>query len=600
MKRVALLAFALSIPGVLLAEDDLPAEWLTVAERSDFRATSSYDQTMVYLYRLEAAAPKLIRVTDFGRSGQGRPLPLVIVSSDAAFTPEAAAATGKPILLIQSCIHAGEVDGKDATLMVLRDIALGRRPELAKGAVTLFAPIYNPDGHENVSPYNRPNQNGPVEGMGYRATANGINLNRDFLRLASPEARAMARLIATWNPHLHIDNHVTNGSDHAWVLTWLVAEAPQLAPPVDAWIRAHLPDVLAEIEADGYPNGPYVSHISRSDPAAGMIWDVAQPRYSSGYFPLRNRVSILIEMQAHKLFRDRVLANRAFIDDLIEEVGRSGQELVRAVNEADAATVAIGRADAEPSEVVIRWGVSEKGEKITWPAYDWSIEESVVMGGEQVQYHQGEVRDVDLGWRHLPVVEKTLARPRGYLVLAGWPQIEELIVGHGLRASTLSDDAELEVETIRLAEPRFASSSYQGAVMVEDFEISRQSERRSIPAGSLWVPADQPAFEVAVQLFEPEAPDSIVRWGVVSSLFERKIYIGPDLLEKLAGEMLTDDNVRSEWEAALEDPEFAKDTDARYLWWFRRTPYWDETVGLLPIMRVMAPLDLDLEPWPQP
>jgi hypothetical protein len=136
--------------------------------------------------------------------------------------------------------------------------------------------------------------------------------------------------------------------------------------------------------------------------------------------------------------------------------------------------------------------------------------------------------------------------------------------------------------------------------MVEDFEVSRQSERRSIPAGSLWIPADQPAFEVAVQLFEPEAPDSIVRWGVVSSLFERKIYIGPDLLEELASEMLSDDKVRSEWEAALEDPEFAKDTDARYLWWFRRTPYWDETVGLLPIMRVMAPLDLDLVPWPQP
>jgi hypothetical protein len=600
MKRLTVFALALFIPCLVLVADEIPDDWLTVAERSGFRATSSYDQTMVYLYRLEAAAPKLIRVADFGRSGQGRPLPLVIVSSDGAFTPEAAAATGKPILLIQSCIHAGEVDGKDATLMVLRDIALGRRPELAKGAITLFAPIYNADGHEHVSPYNRPNQNGPVEGMGYRATANGINLNRDFLRLASPEAKAMARLIATWNPHLHVDNHVTNGSDHAWVLTWLVAEAPQLAPPVDAWVRAHLPKVLAEAEAAGHLNGPYVSHVSWSDPTAGMIWDVTQPRYSSGYFPLRNRASILIEMHAHAPFCDRVLANEAFIGDLIEEVGRSGQELVRAVNEADAATVAMGRADAEPSEVVIRWGVSEKGENITWPAYDWSVEESIVMGGEQVQYHHGEVREVDLEWRHLPVVEKTLARQRGYLVLAGWPQIEALIVGHGLRASRLSVDAELEVETIRLAEPRFATSSYQGVVMVEDFEVSRQSERRSIPAGSLWIPADQPAFEVAVQLFEPEAPDSIVRWGVVSSLFERKIYIGPDLLEELASEMLSDDKVRSEWEAALEDPEFAKDTDARYLWWFRRTPYWDETVGLLPIMRVMAPLDLDLVPWPQP
>ena len=600
MKRLAVFAFTLFIPCLHVVADEYPEEWLTVAEKSDFRATSSYDQTMVYLYRLEAAAPELIRVTDFGRSGQGRPLPLVIVSSDGAFTPEAAATTGKPILLIQSCIHAGEVDGKDATLMVLRDIAFGRRPELAEGAVTLFAPIYNADGHEHVSIYNRSNQNGPVEGMGYRATANGINLNRDFLRLVSSEAKALAKLVATWNPHLHVDNHVTNGSDHAWVLTWLVAEAPELAPQVDAWVGTHLPKVMDEIGTAGHLNGPYVNHISRSDPTAGMIWDVTLPRYSSGYFPLRNRPSILIEMHAHKPFRDRVMANRAFIDELIEEVGRSGEALVRAVNEAEAATVAMGVADAKPSEVVVRWKVTEKGETIVWPAYDWTIEDSEVMGGKQVRYHPGEIREVELEWRHLQVAELTLARPRGYLVLAGWPQVEELVAGHGLRALRLKEDTELEVETTRLANPVLATSPYQGIVMVEDFKISRQSEKRSIPAGSLWIPADQPSFQVAVQLFEPEAPDSIVRWGVVSSLFERKIYIGLDLLEQLAKQMLTDETVRNEWEAALEDPEFAENPGARYMWWYRRTPYWDETVGLLPVMRVMAPGDLDLEPWPQP
>ena len=599
MKKTIAFAVTLVLSTCAFAADEFPEDWLTVAEKTDFRATSSYHQTMVFLFRLEAAAPELIRVTDFGRSGQGRPLPLVIVSSDGAFTPEAAAATGKPILLIQSCIHAGEVDGKDATLMVLRNIALGHRPELAEGAITLFAPIYNADGHEHVSPYNRSNQNGPVEGMGYRATANGINLNRDFLRLVSPEAKALAQLVAKWNPHLHVDNHVTNGSDHAWVLTWLVAEAPELALPVDAWVRSHLPKVMAAIDADGHPNGPYVNHVSRSDPTAGMIWDVTQPRYSSGYFPLRNRVSILIEMHAHKPFRDRVLANRAFIDALIEETGRSGEELVRAVTAAEAATVAMGVPNAEPSEVVVRWKAAKEGETITWPAYDWTIEDSVVMGGKMVRYRPGKVREVELEWRHRQVAELKLARPRGYLLLAGWPQVEELVAGHGLRAFKLKGDTEVEVETIRLRHPKLATSLYQGVVMVEDFEVSRAQEKRLIPAGSLWIPADQPSFEVAVQLFEPEAPDSIVRWGVVSSLFERKIYIGLDLLEQLANEMLTDDKVRSEWEAALEDPEFAENSGARYMWWYQRTPYWDETVGLLPVMRVMTPVDLDVESWPQ-
>jgi hypothetical protein len=600
MKRLTISTIVLFIPCLLVVADEFPEEWLTVAETSEFRATSSYDQTMEFLYRLEAEAPEKIRVTDFGRSAQGRPLPLVIVSSDSAFTPQAAATTGKPVLLMQSCIHAGEVDGKDATLMILRDIAFGRKPELAEDVITLFAPIYNSDGHENVSPYNRANQNGPVEGMGYRATAAGINLNRDFLLLQSREAKAMAALIADWNPHLHVDNHVTNGSDHAWVLTWLVAEAPQLAGPVDAWVDAHLPPVLAATEAAGHPNGPYVNHISRSDPGAGMIWDVAQPRYSSGYLPLRNRASILIEMHAHKPFRDRVLANHRFMEELIVEVGRSGQTLMRAVAEADAATVAAGRSDAEPSSIVVTWGVSEGGEKIEWPAHEWTVNESIVFGRPRIEYHPEKLRLVEIEWRHFPVPKMTLARPRGYIVLAGWPQIEETVAGHRLKTYRIAENTELEVETTRLSSPRFARSSFQGTVMVEDFETNRQTERRAVPAGSLWVPADQPAFEVAVQLFEPEAIDSLVRWGALSSVFERKIYIGTDILEKLAREMLADDSVRREWQAALEDSEFAENGSARYLWWYRRTPYWDETVGLLPVLRVMVPAELELEPWPRP
>ncbi len=600
MKKALALTAVLLASIIAFAEEPIPDDWLTVAEKTDFRATSTLAETEAFLAKIAKAAPETIRVSTFGTSGLGYFLPLVIVSSDSAFSPAEIKATGKPVLLIQSCIHAGEVDGKVATLMILRDIALGRRPDLAEAAITVFAPIYNADGHENVSPYNRSNQNGPVDGMGYRATANGINLNRDFLRLASPEAKAMARLIAALKPDLHVDNHVTNGSDHAWVLTWLVAEAPQLDPGVDAWVKEHLPKVLAETAAAGHLNGPYVDLVSGSDPTAGMIWDVAQPRYSSGYFPLRNRPSILIEMHAHKPFRERVLANRIFMEELILEVGRSGKELMRAVSAADERTTALGAADAEASEIVVRWGVAAEGETITWPAAEWTIEDSVVTGGQRVAYHPGTLREIELEWRHLPVAELTLPRPRGYIVLAGWPQIAEVVSDQRLQVYEISQPAEMEVETIRLSSPKFASSSFQGVVMVEDFAVSRQTETRRVPGGSLWIPADQPNFDVAVQLFEPEAPDSLVRWGAVSSVFERKIYIGTDVLESLAREMLADPLIRKEWETALEDPVFAEDGRARYLWWYRRTPYWDETVGLLPVLRVMRPQQIATEPWPGP
>ena len=344
MKRLlCFVALVVLLPCPATAEE-VPEVWQTVAEKTDFRATSTVAETMDFLRRVESRAPKIIRVTSFGETAEGRELPLVIVSSDGAFTPAAARATGKPILLLQSGIHAGEIDGKDATLMLLREIALGRRPDLAEAAVTLFVPIYNLDGHERVSPYNRPNQNGPVEGMGFRTTTAGLNLNRDYLRLASPEARALAQLVADWRPHLHVDNHVTNGSDHAWVLTWMVAEAPRLDPAVDAWVAAHLPRVLAATAEAGHPNGPYLALVDWNDPTEGVDWsDIQLPRYSTGFFPLLNRPSILVEMHAHKPYRDRVLANRDFMDALIVETGRSGSALVAAVEAAEARTRALGR-----------------------------------------------------------------------------------------------------------------------------------------------------------------------------------------------------------------------------------------------------------------
>jgi hypothetical protein len=279
------------------------------------------------------------------------------------------------------------------------------------------------------------------------------------------------------------------------------------------------------------------------------------------------------------------------MDALILETGKAGPELIRAVETSERHTIALGRADADPTKVVVRWQGAEKVDSVVWPAFRFTTETSVVTGGSRVVYHRGEIEEVEIPWRHVVEPALELERPRGYVVHAGWPRIEEIIAGHGLVAVGLPEPIQLDVETTRVADASFATSSFQGAVAVTDFTVTRQNEIREIPAGSLWIPADQPDFEVAVQLFEPEAPDSLLRWGELSSVFEMKTYIGLDLLEELATEMLNDNNIRREWESALEDAEFAANRRARYMWWYRQTPYWDEQVGLLPIYRVMqAPL----------
>jgi len=584
------LAAACGCAGSAYAEAaaDVPAEWLTPAEMSHFTATPSYDETLAFLRRLAGRSPSL-KLAFYGKSAAGRPMPVAILSAEQAFEPGAAQRLAKPIVLIQNGIHSGEIDGKDACLMLLRDVALGRRSELLRAATLLVVPIYNVDGHERVSPWNRPNQDGPLAGMGFRATANGSDLNRDYLKAAAPETQALLGLFNAWRPHLFVDVHVTDGVDHDWVLTWAAPEAPQLAAPLDAWLREHLALALAATERAGHRTGPYVDLVDRLDPTKGFDSGIGEPRYSSGYLPLRHRPMVLVETQSHRPYEKRVLATRDFLAALVAEVGRSGAALRSAVAAAEADTVALGRADAAPSSAVVAWQPLDDGSRIRFPVYAWTVEDSIVTGKPFLRYRPGEVREIEVPWIHRMRSTRTVPRPRGYLVPPGWPQIEERLVNHGLHTVRLAQALELAVETQRISRPKFAEHSFQGLVRVEA-EIARRVERRVVPAGALWVPADQPDFEVAIQLLEAEAPDSLFSWGFLSSILERKEWIDPWILEDEAKRQLASDPALArDWQTALVDPQLARDPLARAAWWYQRTRWYDEQASLLPVFRVLAP-----------
>jgi hypothetical protein len=597
-RRIAALALAATLAVPCAAAD----AWETVAERTEFNATSNQAQTLELLRKISDASPA-VDLSEFGRSASGRPLSLVVVSKDRAFTPEAVRATGKPVVMIQNAIHGGEVDGKDASLMLLRALARGEHATILDRVILLIVPIYNVDGHENVSPYNRPNQDGPRDGMGFRTTADGHDLNRDHLKLETPEARAMIELFGRYRPHLHIDNHVTNGSDHAWVLTYSWVERPQIAAPIADWLEAHMPGAIARTERADHRVGPYVSLIDSGDPSKGFDTYVGQPRYATGYYPLRNCPSILVENHSYKPYRARVLANLDFMIGILEEVAAEPRALVDAVARAEAATIARGRPDAEASELVLRYGSTPSDETVRFPVYAWSNEPSVVMGVPLTRYERGEIRETEVPWIHRPGVEATTRHPRGYLILPGWPSIEARLAGHGLEVHRLTAPTETVVESFHLSDRRDApgrGGSYQGLTrIVVDVETHEAS--RTLPEGTLWIPADQPDFAVAVQLLEPEAVDSLVRWGLLSIVFERKEYIAPRVLEPWVVERLASDPELAEaWRLALEDEAFASNPWARWEWWYRKTEHWDDTVGLLPYFRVQSVPGVGMEPWPAP
>ena len=432
--------------------------------------------------------------------------------------------------------------------------------------------------------------------MGFRTTAAGLDLNRDHMKAVSPEAQAILGLVSAWRPHLHVDDHVTDGVDHDWVLTWSWAEAPQAPLQVDLWLRDHMPAVLEATEKAGHRAGPYVDLKDGTDPSKGFSSWVGTPRFATSYYPLRNRPSILVEMHSYKPYRQRVLANRDFLLALLAEIARDPASLTRAVAEAEAATIAMGKPDAKPSLVAISYEEAEAGDPLPFPVYAHETVTSAATGQPILVYRRGEVREIVVPWYHRAKVSMTLPRPRGYVVLPGWPQIEQRLRSHGLRVEKLEQPADVGVETIRVSDPQFAERSYQGLHGVR-VKAERRPERRHIPAGALWVPADQPDFAVAVQLFEPEAPDSMVGWGLLSSVFEQKEYMDTRVLEGLVAELMKDPKTAAEFQEAMKDEAFAKDPFARYQWWYRRTPYWDGTLGLLPVYRAMQAPRFSTGPW---
>jgi len=567
----------------------VPTQWLTHAEQTDYRETPRYDATIDYCKRLAEASP-LIQFQSFGKSGQGRDLPLLIASEGDVLTPEAAKRARKPVVLIQACIHAGEPDGKDAGLALLRDIAITKTREgLLKNLVLLFIPIYNTDGHERSSPYNRINQNGPAE-MGWRTTASYQNLNRDYMKADTPEARAWLSLWNEWKPDLFIDCHVTNGADYRCNITFQHEHHEGVAPSVLEWERRVFDDrVASATEAAGNVISWYLEFIDNRDLTIGIRDFNGSPRFSTGYTPLRNRPGILIETHMLKPYRPRVIGTYDFLRFALEEVNRDPQSLLEAGKQADEETLAAGQTYDPERLYPLDFELTDKTRPYDLKGFEYQTEVSDVSGDVRVTFGS-EPLNLTVPMYDEFRVTKAVAPPLAYIVPAEWQDVIEVIKAHGLTVQTTNLEAKIEVESYRFHDVQWASEPFEGRHMPR-FKTEKVSETRTFPAGSVIVPLAQEWARVAINLLEPDAPDSLVRWGFFNANFEQKEYGEAYVVEKLAREMLASDpQLASEFHERLSsDAAFASSPAARLEFFYKRSPYWDRQMNLYPVGRIITP-----------
>jgi murein tripeptide amidase MpaA len=558
----------------------------TTSERSGFTKTGRYDEVIELCDAFQRAEPARVKCVTFGTTPEGRPMKALVLSDDGILDPDAARAKKRPVILAQGGIHAGEIDGKDAGFLVVRELLDGK---LAKGVLSqvtfVFVPVFNIDGHERFSKNNRPNQRGPEE-MGWRVTSQNLNLNRDYAKAEAPEMQAMLRLLTSWDPTMYLDLHVTDGAKFQHDVSVIIDPAEAGPAPLSSMAKAVRTEIIKRLNSPAGGNHKaldfYPSFESYDDPASGFARGVAPPRLSTPYWSQHNRMGVLVETHSWKDYKTRVKATH----DVLAQVFTLALTQAQAWRDTE---LAVDNAIAKGAgDVVLDYENTDEKITIDFLGYKYVREPSPVSGAMRTIYDESKPEV----W-HLPmkpgVKPKTVVKaPAGYVVPAAYAAwVKQKLELHGIQSRELSTSMLLlDAQAFRATAVKFGEKPYEGRMTAKATGVWAP-EKRAVEKGSLFVPTAQPLGRLVVHLFEPQAADSFVSWGFFNASFEQKEYMESYVAEEVAEKMLKDPAVREEFAKLLEsDADFAKDPEKRLDFFYKRHPSWDERVNLYPVLKV--------------
>ncbi|MDP3463892.1 MAG: M14 family metallopeptidase [Bacteroidales bacterium] len=571
------------ISSLLIAQQ---SNWQTHYERSGKLATPRYDATMAFVDSLRQHSP-LIHTGVFGQSPQQRDLIYAVIDKEGLDKPEAIHASGRLLLMVQAGIHPGESEGKDAMLLMLRDMLVHRKHlHLLDKVSILFIPIFNVDGHERFGPHGRINQNGPEE-MGWRTTAQNLNLNRDFLKADSPEMQAWLGLFNQWNPHFFIDTHTTDGADYQYHLTYALETGGIMTDALSRWQEeVYLPFVEQKMEKAGFLIYPYVTFRNWHDPRSGLVSGVAAPMFSQGYTALRNRPGLLVETHMLKPYQPRVESTYAIILSTLELLNNEGTKLSKLIADADQ-YVASKAFRTKPFPLRFSLNMTDST-MVTFKGVEYSVSKSELTGGDWFVYQTGKPEVFTLPMFTKSKVSESVMLPDAYVVPVQWTEAINRLAMHGVRMFALPESRMLQAEVDSFILVEWHPRPYEGRHRISKMEFERARRKVELPAGSMVVPMDQPLAPVIAQLLEPRGNGSLLEWGFFDAIFEQKEYAESYVMEPLARAMLDSlPELATAYEARkAADPAFANSPWAQLNWFYSHTPWWDDRYMIYPVVRL--------------
>jgi len=586
MKTLFLFATSLILPVV--AADHLPPllpwdgptqaliqpqhPWVTPAELTDLSATPDYAQTISYLKKLVESSP-MFRLEVVGQSPQGRDIYLLKASNQ----PDLIGKSGRPTLLVQAGIHSGEIDGKDAGLMLLRDIAHGNKGDLLAQVDFLFIPVLSVDAHERRGEFNRMNQRGPAQ-QGWRSNASNLNLNRDYAKADSLEMQAVLKVLNQYQPDLYMDVHVTDGEDYQYDITYGFNEPfASLSPNGASWLaQVYRPYLDRQLSRQGHIPGPLVFGLDSMDFSKGLSGSTSTPRFSTGYGDVRHLPTILVENHSLKPYKQRVLGTYVLLEQTLKLLQEQGKALQLA-KKADE--------NFRPQQQVLLFKAAEQPDLINFKGISYEIAQSDISKAPYVKWtgQAKEYVDFPVYWEKVPALETEV--PAAYWIPPQYQDVINRLAIHGVKMSRISTSKTLELQQLVASKPVVASKSFEGRVGVSATFTPQWRQMELVP-GSVRVSTDQPLGALAVALLQPQAPDSFFSWGFFHGMFERTEYFETyAIIPWIEQQLAADPKLKQQFADAVKaDANLQKDGRARLDWFYQRSPFYDETYLKYPVL----------------
>ncbi len=590
--KLKLLTALLSIAALTACEHKTPPN-----DKSLISLKYSQNETVTY-YGAIAAYQSLAdhypqaKLLNYGITDAGKPLHLFVMSKDQDFDPGSIKETGKTIVLINNGIHPGEPEGIDASIWFADDVLRNKdgMGALLENTVVCIIPVYNVGGCLNRSAFHRTGQTTPRE-CGHRGNAKNLDLNRDFVKLDTKNAKAFTTIFREWQPDVFLDTHTTNGSDHKYVITLIPVQPCGLPEPLSKFFRDKMiPRLYEKMAATDYEMIPYVNYMNRT-PKSGISLYIQTPRFSTGYTGLFNTLGFMTENHIYKNFPDRVKSVYNFVRFMVGFTNNNSDEIIQLRKDAN-------RQTSQQKEFALNWKLdTTKFEMIRFRGYEGEVGISPVTGLERFGYNRNKPYDTMVPFYDYHLPEKIITAPHYYILPQAWEEVVERLELNKVKMYRLTKDTAFEAERYYITDHKTSNRQSNWHRFHNEVVVVPKTETVRFYAGDYIIPMDQAANKYIVEMLEPEAKDSFFRWNFFDPCLERREYYSSYGFEKNALKYLEEHpQFKKQFEEAVKNnPELAKNHRAQLGYIYENTEWADNRVGRYPVVRVNWEMRLPVE-----